>query len=82
MHNPDPNKPQPLFAALWRPLLVVCERCTHLLSLRPGSEADRTCDGCGRVFDGIYPGMGSYGPLSFQYGVCAGCRWEPEGPTT
>lgn len=35
----------PGIIALWKPRLAVCRDCQH--RLRPGAEADRTCDRCG-----------------------------------
>src|SRR5690349_12137455 len=77
-HSPDPNAPQPVFAAAWKPGLITCAGCVHLLSLRKGSAADSTCDACGHQCagpeegDGIYAAMVQVGPLVFQYGVCGG----------
>ncbi|MFG3300994.1 hypothetical protein [Micromonospora chersina] len=79
-HNPHPSRPQPVMAAAWRPGLIVCTACVYLTALARGSDADRTCDGCGRLCagpehaDGIYPGMLQLGPIVYQYGVCGDCR--------
>ncbi|GAA3785550.1 hypothetical protein [Micromonospora maritima] len=79
-HNPHPARPTPVVAAAWRPALVACPACAHLVALPRGSERDRTCDACGRVCagpehgDGIWPGMLQLGPLVYQYGTCTGCR--------
>ena len=78
-HWPVPQRPQPVAAALWRPGLIACVPCSSDL-LRLSGEADRTCDGCGRVVeglevgDGIYPCGVSLGPLLVFWGACAGCR--------
>jgi hypothetical protein len=77
-----PHRPAPYFAAAWRPGLVVCHTCLHLLHLRPGSAADRRCDRCGHVCagpqlgDGIHPGTIHYGPLAYTYGLCGPCHRE------
>ncbi|WFE45009.1 hypothetical protein [Verrucosispora sp. WMMD1129] len=79
-HAPDPARPQPVIAAAWRPGVVTCSACVHLVALPRGSAADRTCDACGHRCagpehgDGIYPGMVQFGPLIYQYGVCGDCR--------
>jgi len=79
-HNPDPARPQPVLTAAWRPGLVVCRLCTHLLALPRQSAADRTCDGCGYVCAGaddedpIYPSMVQLGPVVYQYGACTRCN--------
>jgi hypothetical protein len=84
-HAPVPSSPQPVMAAAWRPGLVVCMTCTHLLPQRRGSAADRTCDGCGRVCAGtpddpIHPGLLALSILIFEYGVCNDCK-PPPPPT-
>lgn len=81
-HNPVAGRPRPVLAAAWRPGMVVCPACAHLLSLRHDPTADAVCDGCGHQCagpehgDGIYPGMVRLGPLVLQYGTCGGCRLE------
>lgn len=50
-HRPDVRFPQPVWAAAWRPGLVVCELCTDLLTIGP--VTDKTCDGCGHVCAGM-----------------------------
>lgn len=83
MHAPRPDRPQPVAAAAWKPDLVVCAACTHLLLLARNSTADRRCDGCGRVTAGtahddpIWPALLTYGSLVYQLGTCRACRyWE------
>lgn len=84
MHNPTAARPEPVFAAAWKPGLVTCARCPHLLELPRGSAKDRTCDGCGRVTtgpehgDGIHPSRIQYGPMMLAFGTCEGCT--PAGP--
>lgn len=79
LHEPHPDRPEPVFAAAWRPGLVACAACPHLIQLRRGSAADRTCDRCGRVTagpehgDGIHPARVQLGPLLFAYGSCGDC---------
>lgn len=42
--------PTPLVGAAWRPGMIVClERCRDALAVAAGSDADKTCDGCGVV---------------------------------
>ena len=79
-HNPSPDRAQPVVAAAWKPGLVVCPDCLRMTACRPGSLADRTCDGCGHecagpdVGDGIWTGLVHVGVLVYQYGVCGGCK--------
>lgn len=84
-HNPDAARPRPVLAAAWRPGMVVCPACAHLLSLKHNPAADAVCDSCGHQCagvehgDGIYPGMVQLGPMIYQYGTCGGCRPEIAG---
>lgn len=74
-HQPSAHTPQPVFAAAWKPDLITCGSCVFLFSIKKNSAADRTCDACGHCADdGVYPAMIQFGPLVFQYGVCADCR--------
>ncbi len=80
MHCPVPEQPQPINAVAWKPGLVVCLQCTHLLKCRPGSLEERTCDACGHECtgpehdDGIWPGLTQAGVLLYEYGVCGDCK--------
>lgn len=80
MHAPTVERPTPVFAAAWKPGLIVCGPCIHLMTPRPGSLADRTCDGCGHeclgvdADDPIYPSGAQMGSLIYQFGVCTSCR--------
>ncbi|MEV8638924.1 hypothetical protein AB0395_45445 [Streptosporangium sp. NPDC051023] len=82
-HVPNPMRPQPVAAAAWKPNLVVCDACRHLLSIPRGSAKDRTCDGCGVITEGIdhgdpiWPVSVAHGGFVYLVGVCASCRyWE------
>ena len=83
IHDPQPSHPQPILAAAWRPGLVVCASCTHLLKLPRNSEADRRCDGCGHLCAGVEEGDPIYranlalGPLQYLSGACIDCRYWP-----
>lgn len=85
VHNPHAEQLAPVFAAACRPNLITCMLCTHLLQMRSGSDADRTCDACGHICagldqgEGIYPGVSRYGLLVFMYGTCADCRPAYQG---
>lgn len=69
-----------MYAAAWRPGLVVCAACLVLLTLPARSVATRTCDGCGHVCAGvdagdpIHPCAVGFGSLIYRFGVCGGCR--------
>lgn len=81
MHAPALHRPQPVSGAAWKPDLIVCAACTHLLAVRRGDVVDRTCDGCGHITtgtangDGVYPGTVQLGPLMWSFGCCERCRY-------
>jgi hypothetical protein len=85
MHNPQPDRPQPILAAAWKPGLVVCKQCTHLLPFVRNSVADRTCDGCGHLCAGaehddpIYPSTVRFGVLTYMFGICENCKSDVSG---
>jgi len=72
-----PHRAEPLFVAIWRPGLVVCSACRHLLAPRRGPDA-HTCDGCGRVCpptpeEGVRPVTLQLGAFLFSTGTCPDC---------
>lgn len=82
------DSPQPLYSAAWKPGVVTCSRLGCLLLLEvdggPGSDADRTCDGCGAVVDRIHANEVVVGGLAWRYGTCRSCRRDErlDRPTT
>lgn len=88
LHAPDPMRPQPLFAAAWKPGLVTCIRCTHLLVQPSRSRADKLCDGCGHecagpdAGDGVYPGVVQLGVMLYEFGTCTSCHADMPVPVS
>ncbi len=83
LHSPHPARPQPIVAAAWRPDLMVCAHCTHLLQLPRNGDSDRRCDSCGRVCDVeagdlIYPAALVLGPMQYLLGACTECHYWPD----
>ena len=80
LHNPSISRPEPVFAAAYKPGLVVGRECVALL--RVWGVQDRTCDGCGHecrgieADDPIYPTAVVVGALNFSAGVCRSCLTE------
>lgn len=72
VHDPDAQHPRPIFAAAWKPGLIICAACGHLLQTH--GDADRTCDLCGHVGDAIWPVSLGLGPLSYFAGLCGDCK--------
>lgn len=74
-HSPDPARPEPVFAAAWRPGVISCAACCGYL-FRLSGDRDRTCDRCGRVDRerGVYPCQTALGLVSFLFGLCHDCR--------
>jgi hypothetical protein len=83
MHAPDPHKPEPVWAAAWKPNLVVCTMCVPLLKVF--GDTDKTCDCCGRVTvgveakDGIFTLSTIIGAMIYQAGACRDCLPSPAG---
>jgi len=76
MHAPHLGRAEPLHAAVWRPGLIACSRCSHLLEVH--GPAAHTCDGCGRVCppaheDGVRLVALAVGPVLFVTGTCSDC---------
>ena len=80
MHSPVPDRPQPILAAAWKPGLIACIRCPHLLKENPLSN--HVCDGCGRDFhpdkgrEGIDLVFVKFSHLTYTAGACESCRNE------
>ncbi|SQD96281.1 hypothetical protein FMEAI12_3560026 [Parafrankia sp. Ea1.12] len=74
-HAPDPARPQPVYAAAWRPGVIACAACCGFL-FRLAGDRDRTCDRCGHIERerGVYPCSVALGPLTFMFGLCHECR--------
>lgn len=77
MHIPSPrNTPFPVIAAAWKPGLVVCPQCQHLIA-GLSAEEEMRCDCCGRITTmeegGIYPLSISTGAIMYRAGSCASC---------
>jgi hypothetical protein len=77
MHSPREDRPEPVWSCAWKPGLITCTRCTHLL--QAVGAKDKTCDACGRVTTGPEHGDGIYvlstvlGALVHQAGACRDC---------
>jgi hypothetical protein len=77
IHMPVPARPQPVFAAAWKPGVLVCAQCKNMLAVT--GVADTICDGCGHQCkglpdDGIMPVTAFVANLGYQAGVCVGCH--------
>lgn len=81
VHAPDPRRPEVVWSCAWRPGLVVCTHCLPLL--RAVGDADKVCDCCGHLCDGletcdpITTLTVWLGGLAYQAGACRAC-W-PDG---
>jgi hypothetical protein len=84
MHAPHPARPEPVYAAAYKPGLVVCAQCLPML--RVSGEADRACDACGHVCAGLehgdpcYPIVLALGPFTYAAGACPACRPQRRRP--
>lgn len=87
LHAPHPDRPEPLFAVAWRPGIVVCRQCPHMLKVT--GKKDKTCDACGHVCTGedgdtIRSLMLQSGLLTYMAGACRDCAPADDdngGPT-
>jgi len=87
-HAPTLASPKPVWTCAWRPRLIVCTRCIHLL---PPADpiTDATCDRCGHVCAGVDADDPIYcltvvgGLVTFQAGVCTDClpAWHEHART-
>lgn len=86
VHSPSPRRAQPIYAAAWRPRLVVCGQCTALLAKPHWRDAEHYCEGC--TYEGTSPldlttaerprlsGV-QFGVLTYSFGTCPAHRyWE------
>ncbi|MDO3110468.1 hypothetical protein [Mycobacteroides abscessus] len=76
MHAPVPDGPVPGWAVAWKPDLVVCPQCLHLLSTASDVEEFR-CDCCGRISleedGGVAVATLANGSLLYRAGACPDC---------
>lgn len=85
LHMPEPRRPEPVWSCAWKPGLIVCSACLHLLKVF--GDADKVCDCCGHVCTGLENGDGIatltvwFGGLAYQAGACTGCNPELDQPT-
>lgn len=81
LHDPRADGPVPGLAAAWKPGLVVCPQCLHMLATGGGVEEYR-CDGCGRISlpedGGVRVASLSTGALTYRFGACPDC-WTAFG---
>lgn len=76
-HVPSPNgAPFAVIAAAWKPGLVVCAQCQHLIA-GLSEEEEMRCDCCGRITTmeegGIHALSISTGSIMYRAGACASC---------
>jgi len=77
----DPLMPQTVWAAAWKPGVVVCTACLDALSVADSVE-DLRCDCCGRICDpetdgGFFALKLWVGELLYQAGACRDCYQHP-----
>lgn len=77
-HNPRISSPEPVLAAAWKPGLVVCTRCVHLLNPRKSERF--LCDCCGRHDDHLACQRVAYNSLTYSFGACRDCAPVPPTP--
>lgn len=79
-HAPCGARPAAIFACAWEPGAYTCLECNRELMPGAGTEADHTCDVCGKVCtpgdeaSGVQILVHSLGPLTFAFGHCRDCK--------
>jgi hypothetical protein len=76
VHRPTMGSPEPCWAVAWMPGKIACKKCVWQFTVT--GDLDRTCDGCGRVVDGmpddgITPVSIFAGSLCYEAGACLQC---------
>lgn len=73
-HMPDCRRPEPVLSCAWKPGLVVCLPCAHLIHVT--GDAARICDCCGTLTPegGMFPLATVYGNFMYQAGACIDCK--------
>ena len=80
MHNPTYGAGNSVFLVAWKPDLVVCLECPHLVALAPHDPEDRRCDSCGRLTEGTADDrtysarINLAGGVLYGFAVCTACR--------
>jgi hypothetical protein len=70
-HQPHPARPQPVYAAAFRPGLVTCQRC--IPALIDGTDPHR-CDRCGETkAETCLMGSMQLGAMTWLFHVCRSC---------
>ncbi|WP_018601021.1 hypothetical protein [Mycobacterium sp. 155] len=75
MHDPRPDGSVPGWAVAWKPDLVACPQCLHLLEA--GGIEEYRCDCCGRISlpedGGVRVASVGNGSLLYRAGACPDC---------
>ena len=65
------TSPRVVHAAVWRPGVLACPTCRHLLD--PGPLEENTCDRCRTLTPNLNPAMAAIGPVILAFGLCDTC---------
>lgn len=71
-HNPKPGQTAVHMCA-WRPELVACPLCAHLLNITEKDPRGARCDCCDMVADTI-GGKMTIGGITYWFSVCEPCQ--------
>jgi hypothetical protein len=79
-HQPDPARPQPVYAAAFRPGLVTCQQC--IPALIHGTDPHH-CDRCGETkTETCLMGSMQLGTMTWLFHICPSCSATIAEPTT
>jgi hypothetical protein len=75
----DPRPGAPVYMVAWKPELVTCPQCTHLLLVVTDHDQANRCDCCRRVTAGTeedhtYGAQATLGALTYSFAACSACR--------
>jgi hypothetical protein len=77
LHNPRPG--DVAYMAAWKPDLVTCPQCTHLVLVGRNTQEEYRCDCCGHVVantdaDHLLAALIKLPRLTFAIALCGDCR--------
>lgn len=72
-HDPKPGRSLAHMCS-WKPELVVCPQCTHLLSITENDPSSNRCDCCDRDVAETIGGRMTISGVTYWFVVCLSCQ--------
>lgn len=73
VHNPSPGRAI-VHMCSWKPEIVACPRCTHLLAIAKSDPRTHQCDCCGRDGVDTTGGKMTIAGITYWFAVCESCQ--------